>query len=38
MNAVTGLPEVDLVAPGQRVEHAFLTGSAGFRFVNFMEV
>ncbi|HEY6528215.1 MAG TPA: hypothetical protein VIZ65_05935 [Cellvibrionaceae bacterium] len=38
IDAATGLPEVDKVAPGQTVERSFLTGNTGFRFVNFMEV
>lgn len=38
IDAATGLPEVDPVAPGQTVQRSFLTGATGFRFVNFMEV
>ncbi len=34
----TGLPEVDQTPPGASVSREFLTGSSGFRFVNFMEI
>jgi hypothetical protein len=38
IDARTGLPEVDAVPPAAIVHRVFLTGSSGFRFVNFMEV
>lgn len=38
IDARTGLPEVDAVAPAASVTRGFLTGSAGFRFTNFTEV
>lgn len=38
IDARTGLPEVDRVAPAATVPRSFLTGNAGFRFANFMEV
>jgi hypothetical protein len=38
IDARTGLPEVDVNAPGAFVQRGFLTGAAGFRFANFMEI
>ena len=38
IDAATGLPEVDSNPPGAVVTRSFLTGSSGFRFVNYMEV
>jgi hypothetical protein len=38
IDAATGLPEVDKNPPSEKVSDSFLTGSLGFRFVNFMEV
>jgi len=38
IDPVTGLPEVDRNPPGAMAERGFLTGNAGFRFANFMEV
>ena len=38
IDPATGLPEVDRSPPGASTTREFLTGSSGFRFVNFMEI
>jgi hypothetical protein len=38
IDAATHLAEVDPSPPGPRVSRSFLTGSSGYRFVNYLEV